>query len=55
VRHEGDTFFVQNSDEFLVALVRSGIPFADLTVRGATLEEAFLTLTEELTEPQEVL
>jgi len=55
VRQEGDTFFVQDSDEFLVSLVRSGIPFRDLTVRGATLEEAFLTLTEELTEPQEVL
>ena len=37
---------VQDSDAFLVALVRSGLPFADLTVRGATLEEAFLSLTE---------
>ncbi|MEP6481796.1 MAG: ABC transporter ATP-binding protein [Rhodoglobus sp.] len=45
-RHEGDTFFVQDSDAFLVALVRSGIPFRGLTVRGASLEEAFLTLTE---------
>jgi len=45
VRHEGETFFVRDSDEFLVALVRSGLPFSDLTVRGATLEEAFLSLT----------
>ena len=49
VRHEpGDpsTFFVQDSDAFLRALVQSGLPFSDLTVRGATLEEAFLSLTQ---------
>ena len=40
------TLSVQDSDVFLVTLVRSGLPFADLTVRGATLEEAFLSLTE---------
>ena len=48
VRHEpGDpcTFFVQDSDAFLRELVRSGLPFSELTVRGATLEEAFLSLT----------
>lgn len=48
VRHEpGDpsTFFVQDSDAFLRTLVQSGLPYSDLTVRGATLEEAFLSLT----------
>ena len=48
VRHEpGDpsTFFVKDSDAFLRALVQSGLPYSDLTVRGATLEEAFLSLT----------
>jgi ABC-2 type transport system ATP-binding protein len=47
-RESGDglTLSVQDSDAFLVALVRAGIPFADLTLRGATLEEAFLSLTE---------
>ena len=45
-RREGDSYFVLDSDAFLVALVRSGIPFRDLTVRGATLEEAFLSLTD---------
>lgn len=45
-RRDGSTYFVRDSDAFLVALVRSGIPFRDLTVRGATLEEAFLSLTD---------
>ncbi|WP_317451824.1 hypothetical protein [Microbacterium sp. NIBRBAC000506063] len=36
---------VTDGDEFVRALVASGIEFSDLTVRGATLEEAFLTLT----------
>ncbi|MDJ0338061.1 ABC transporter ATP-binding protein [Cryobacterium sp. PH31-O1] len=40
------TFYVQDSDATIVELVRSGIHFTGLTVRGATLEEAFLTLTE---------
>ena len=39
------TFYANDSDRLIVELVRSGIPFTDLTVRGATLEEAFLTLT----------
>jgi ABC-2 type transport system ATP-binding protein len=39
------TFYATDSDRLIVDLVRSGIPFTDLTVRGATLEEAFLTLT----------
>jgi ABC-2 type transport system ATP-binding protein len=50
VRHEpasegSTTFYVRDSDKLIVELVRSGIRFSDLTVRGATLEEAFLTLT----------
>ena len=39
------TFFVRDADQAVIALVKSGIPFSGLTVRGATLEEAFLTLT----------
>lgn len=35
-----------DSDATVQALVRSDIPFRDLTVRGASLEEAFLTLTD---------
>ena len=41
------TFYSQDSDAMITELVRSGIPFSDLSVRGATLEEAFLTLTEK--------
>ena len=39
------TFFVRDADQAVIALVKSGIPFFGLTVRGATLEEVFLTLT----------
>jgi ABC-2 type transport system ATP-binding protein len=39
------TFFVRDADQAVVALVKSGIPFSGLSVRGATLEEAFITLT----------
>ncbi|GAB3137160.1 ATP-binding cassette domain-containing protein [Marisediminicola antarctica] len=39
------SFFVRSSDEFVVSLVRSGIGFRGLSVRGATLEEAFLSRT----------
>ena len=46
IRRQGETYFVNDSDKFLVALVSSGHEFHDLTVRGATLEEAFITLTE---------
>jgi len=46
VRHEAGSYVVQDSDAFLVSLVNSGIPFSSLTVRGATLEEAFLSLTQ---------
>ena len=50
LRHEpGDveTLFVRDSDEFVATLVRSNLPFRNLAVRGATLEEAFLSLTED--------
>lgn len=40
------TLYAQDSDALIVELVRSGIPFSDLAVRGSTLEEAFLSLTE---------
>ena len=45
---DGDAhlFTTADSDSFVRALVGSGIPFRGLTVRGATLEEAFLALTE---------
>jgi ABC-2 type transport system ATP-binding protein len=49
VRREGDALVVRDSDAFVRALVGSGIPFRDLTVRGASLEEAFLTLTDHAT------
>lgn len=39
------TAVVPDSDEFVRALVTSGAAFSDLAVRGATLEEAFLSLT----------
>ncbi|PJJ72825.1 ABC-2 type transport system ATP-binding protein [Diaminobutyricimonas aerilata] len=42
---EATEFSVRDSDAFVGDLVRSGLPFRDLTVRGASLEEAFLTLT----------
>lgn len=38
---------VADSDGFVRALVSSGAAFSDLTVRGASLEEAFLALTGE--------
>jgi ABC-2 type transport system ATP-binding protein len=40
------TLYTQDSDAFVSRLVLSGIPFRNLSLRGATLEEAFLTLTE---------
>ena len=46
VRSDGDTLFVDDSDRFVTRLVESGLPFADLTIRGATLEEAFLSITD---------
>lgn len=48
LEHDGShTFFANDADAAVAELVRSGIPFSGLTVRGATLEEAFLTLTEK--------
>ncbi|MET0736593.1 MAG: ABC transporter ATP-binding protein [Microbacterium sp.] len=51
VRHEHEDAFevltVDDADEFVRVLVRSGLDFRDLAVRGATLEEAFLSLTDE--------
>jgi ABC-2 type transport system ATP-binding protein len=41
------TLYSQDSDALVRSLVDSGVPFHDLSVRGATLEEAFLTLTEK--------
>lgn len=40
------TALVRDSDEFIRSLVTSGAHFTDLTVRGATLEEAFLAMTQ---------
>lgn len=55
VRHERQdgrhVFHVHDSDQFIRALVESGLGFRDLTVRGATLEEAFLSLTDAAPEP----
>lgn len=47
VERDGDAFEVttHDADAFVRALVGRGIPFTNLTVRGATLEEAFLALT----------
>ncbi len=46
---EGDllTFMVRDADDFVRRLVASGLGFEGLEVRGATLEEAFLALTEK--------
>jgi len=43
---EAGVFSVHDSDDFLRRLVGSGLEFRNLTVRGASLEEAFLSLTE---------
>lgn len=43
------TLTVHDSDAYVTELVRSGAPFRDLGVRGATLEEAFLALTSTTT------
>ena len=40
------TAVLGDSDALVRGLVEHRLPFADLTVRGATLEEAFLTLTK---------
>lgn len=43
---DAGVFSVHDSDDFLRRLVGSGLEFRNLTVRGASLEEAFLSLTE---------
>jgi len=43
---EAGVLSVHDSDDFLRRLVGSGLEFRNLTVRGASLEEAFLSLTE---------
>lgn len=43
---ETDVLTVTDADAFVRALVQTGVGFRGLTVRGATLEEAFLALTE---------
>ena len=45
------TFFVRDADAAVTDLVHSGIRFSGLAVRGATLEEAFLTLTKDRPQP----
>lgn len=40
------TIYTPDSDGFVTALVRSNLAFTDLTVRGASLEEAFLAITK---------
>ncbi len=45
----------RDSDAFVRELVRRDIPFEGLVVRGATLEEAFLTLTDPTARDLEVV
>ncbi|MFC4138942.1 MULTISPECIES: ABC transporter ATP-binding protein [unclassified Microbacterium] len=45
------SLMVGDSDDFVRRLVGSGLDFSELSVRGATLEEAFLALTGEHAEP----
>lgn len=40
------TAVMADSDAFVRSLVETGLPFSRLAVRGATLEEAFLTITK---------
>ncbi|GIG41281.1 ABC transporter ATP-binding protein [Cellulomonas phragmiteti] len=41
------TLLASDADAAVRALVERGVPFADLEVRGASLEEAFLSLTRD--------
>ena len=45
--HGREILTVADADAYVRALVASGTEFRDLSVRGATLEEAFLALTNE--------
>ena len=40
------TFTARDADALIVDIVQRGIGFSDLSVRGASLEEAFLSLTD---------
>jgi ABC-2 type transport system ATP-binding protein len=53
VQREGDrtVLLVADADAVVRALVRADVPFRDLEVRGASLEEAFLALTATATTP----
>ena len=42
----GLVLYAADSDQLIRELVHSGLRFSELAVRGATLEEAFLTLTD---------
>lgn len=46
-RDGSHTLLVHDGDAAVRALVQRGVPFSGLAVRGATLEEAFLTLTAD--------
>lgn len=39
--------YVEDADGFVAELVRSGVPFSELEISPASLEDAFLALTEE--------
>lgn len=41
------TFYTGDADAAVAQIVTAGLEFSDLTIRGATLEEAFLTITEK--------
>jgi ABC-2 type transport system ATP-binding protein len=47
INREGDLYelWTADSDAVVRALVRTGVPFVDLEVSTASLEEAFLALT----------
>lgn len=54
VRHETEgaltDLLSSDADELVPEMVRTDVPFTDLQVRGASLEEAFLALTTSRTE-----
>ena len=53
VQHDTDaagrhTLLTADADAVVRDLVRHGVPFRDLEVRSASLEEAFLAMTQEV-------
>ncbi len=42
------TLLTADADDVVRDLVRRGVPFRDLEVRSASLEEAFLAMTQEV-------